>query len=190
MFTDNRSKKVIILAHCILNQNAKIDRCAHYPGPVPELVEILLRSGAGLIQLPCPELLLLGLDRGCGDRSQTVSIAAEDTRVACEMNSAEKRAACLELARPILAQVRDYQKNGFRVLGLLGINGSPTCGVESTWTEASAERPGPGVFIQAVQAGLKADFLRVPMRGVKVYQPEQAAAALTELLNYEEGLSQ
>ena len=63
MFDDKRSRKVILVAHCVFNQNAKLDRCAHYPGPIKEAAEILLDSGIGIIQMPCPELLALGLDR-------------------------------------------------------------------------------------------------------------------------------
>lgn len=32
MFDDKRGKKLILVSHCILNQNAKLDECAHYPG--------------------------------------------------------------------------------------------------------------------------------------------------------------
>jgi hypothetical protein len=42
VFTDSRSKKVVFVAHCVLNQNAKIDRCARYPGAMRELAEYLV----------------------------------------------------------------------------------------------------------------------------------------------------
>lgn len=42
MFTDRRSKKVILVAHCIINQNAKINACAYYPGIIREVMEIFL----------------------------------------------------------------------------------------------------------------------------------------------------
>ena len=63
MFTDRRSKKIILVAQCILNQNAKIDGCAHYPGAIEGVAEVLIRSGCGIVQLPCPEVMHLGLDR-------------------------------------------------------------------------------------------------------------------------------
>lgn len=42
MFTDGRSKKVIFLAHCLLNQNAISDGTAVYPAAFRELVQLLL----------------------------------------------------------------------------------------------------------------------------------------------------
>ncbi len=71
MFTDARSRKIIFVAHCVLNQNAKIDRCARYPGAMPELAAFLLQSGVGIVQLPCPELLALGLDRQADPHAPT-----------------------------------------------------------------------------------------------------------------------
>jgi predicted secreted protein len=63
MFNDKRSKKIILVSHCILNQNTKLDECTHFPGPVWDVVKLLADRGYGIIQIPCPELLLLGLDR-------------------------------------------------------------------------------------------------------------------------------
>jgi predicted secreted protein len=37
-----------------------------------------------------------------------------------------------KLARETAAQVHDYQTSGFRVLGVIGVDGSPTCGVRKT----------------------------------------------------------
>ena len=64
MFTDKRSKKVIFVAHCVLNQNAISDGTALYPSAHTDIIQKLLKSQVGIVQLPCPELLCLGLDRG------------------------------------------------------------------------------------------------------------------------------
>ena len=37
-----------------------------------------------------------------------------------------------KLARETAAQIHDYQTSGFRVLGVIGVDGSPTCGVRKT----------------------------------------------------------
>ena len=64
MFTDGRSKKVIFLAHCLLNQNAISDGTAVCPAAFGELIQLLLDHEVGVVQMPCPELCCLGLDRG------------------------------------------------------------------------------------------------------------------------------
>ena len=41
MFADGRSRKVVFLAHCLLNQNAISDGTAVYPAAFRELVQFL-----------------------------------------------------------------------------------------------------------------------------------------------------
>ena len=180
MFEDKRSKRVLLIAHCIFNQNAKIDRCAHYPGSLPEVAEVLIDAGVGIVQLPCPELLYLGLDRRV-DRNAATTIESEDTRVAERMADAQGRALCRELAGQLGYQVEEYRKNGFDVIGLVGINGSPTCGVETTWSNGREEQ-GAGIFIQMLTAECHQKEVPLSMRGVKAYEPRRAVAVVMELL--------
>ena len=63
MFDDHRSKKIIILSHCLLNQNSISDGTADYPSQFNEIIELIMMNNIGIIQLPCPEMLCLGMDR-------------------------------------------------------------------------------------------------------------------------------
>lgn len=181
MFNDRRSKKLVIVSHCLLNQNAKIDRCAHHPGMVASIVLPLLQSGIGVIQLPCPELCVLGLDRQA-DAASTAGIEEEDTRVARLMKNRPAGDYCVLAAGEIACQVLEYQKHGFEVLGVLGVNGSPTCGVESNWEEGR-ENDKPGVFMDALMKEFKQRNIQLLFRGVKVYRAETIDAALRDLIN-------
>jgi predicted secreted protein len=125
MFADKRSKKIVLVAHCVLNQNSKIDGCAHYSGPIKEMTQLLMSAGCGIVQLPCPELMHLGLDRGADSQSAR-TIESEDTRVARLMFEDAGRLCCRQVAEAAVYQVQEYLKNGFEVGGMLGINGSPT----------------------------------------------------------------
>ena len=51
-----RSKKIILISHCLLNQNARPLGREKYSGVVKELLELFAESGVGVIQLPCPQL--------------------------------------------------------------------------------------------------------------------------------------
>ncbi len=179
MFTDARSRRVLLVAHCVLNQNAKIDRCARYPGAMREVAGALAAGRAGLLQLPCPELVCLGLDRGAdpaGDRT----IASEDTRVARRMAGRQARSVCRRLAEDVIFQLVEYRRNGFAILGLLGIDGSPTCGVDVSWAD-DREQPGPGIFIRMLADGCRRRDIRLAMRGIRAARPGQALSALEEL---------
>ena len=64
MFNDGRSKRVVLVAHCFLNQNSISDGTAVYPAAFKDLVVFFLNADIGIVQMPCPELCCLGLDRG------------------------------------------------------------------------------------------------------------------------------
>jgi len=180
VFEDSRSRRIVFVAHCVLNQNAKIDHCARYPGAMRELSEYLIAAGVGIVQMPCPELIHIGLDRQADPRLPA-TIESEDTRVAALMRSPDAVALCGRLAGDTVYQVRQYEANGFKVLGIIGINGSPTCGVETNWT-AGEEPPGPGVLIQELRDQLLRAGFDVPIRGVKASDSQGALYAAQEFV--------
>lgn len=180
MFNDKRSKKVILLAHCVLNQNSKIDRCACYPGPITEVVNALVAKGIGIIQLPCPEVLFMGLSRGIIAENEQ-SIESEDTRVAEAMVKQANTPVFRELVRQQADLIAEYQKNGFAVLGLVGINGSPTCGVETNWADGEVA-PGYGVFIKALDLACQQKGIHLNIQGIKARQGHVAADLVESML--------
>ena len=185
MFADKRSKKVLLLAHCILNQNAKINACAHYPGAIREVAQILIDAGIGMLQMPCPELLCLGLDRQV-EPGLAPTVEAEDTRVAQRMTEEQARSICHQIVDELVYQLVEYRKNGFELVGVLGINGSPTCGVETTWAN-DQEMQGAGVFIQMLDEECRKRGIALAMRGIKAYEAQRAVATVVGLV--EEGSS-
>lgn len=176
MFNDKRGKKVILVSHCILNQNAKLDECAHYPGAIREVIQLLIEQGFGIIQMPCPELIQLGLDRQV-DQSTNHTVMSEDTRIAKLMHEKNAQELCIKLAGDIIYQIEEYQKQNFEVVGLLGINGSPTCGVETTW-ENDQELAGYGIFIKVLDTGLAQRGIKLKMSGIKANDINSAIEAL------------
>ncbi len=50
-----RSKKIVLISHCILNVNSKVEGLAQYENNSLELVKYLIENKFGIIQLPCPE---------------------------------------------------------------------------------------------------------------------------------------
>ena len=56
-------RKVALIAHCLLNQNAKVCDGARYPSLVGPVVTALRDRGYRLLQLPCPELAFAGVRR-------------------------------------------------------------------------------------------------------------------------------
>lgn len=154
---DRRSKKLLFLAHCLLNQNAKVQGLAGYPGTFEPLVRTLLRSGVGLAQLPCPEMACLGLRRPLG----TDTVEQYDTK--------KYRAVCRRLAKSTGREIRSYREAGYRVLGIIGVEGSPSCSVERAPRLVGGKRrlvKGNGLFVEALKKELAKAKLRVKFIGV------------------------
>ena len=165
MFTDGRSKKVIFLAHCLLNQNAISDGTAVCPAAFGELIQLLLDHEVGVVQMPCPELCCLGLDRGDvhgADRP----VVEENTRIRRAMEKDGPRQKREALADLVAEQVQEYHKHGFQVLGIVGANRSPNCGLETT-SDFDREVEGRGAFMEAIAQRLEAAGISVPMLGLK-----------------------
>ncbi len=165
MFTDIRSKRVMFVAHCVLNQNSISDGTADYPSAHVDVIRTLLDAQVGIVQMPCPELCCLGLDRGniYGAESPVV---VENTRIRKEIQKAPASARLNALVDQVMLQIEEYHKYGFTILGIVGINRSPCCGVDTT-SDHDKEIKGQGVFIAAIQEALAAKDLSIPVLGIK-----------------------
>ena len=171
MFTDIRSKRVIFLAHCILNQNAISDGTAGYPAAHADVVRALLDAQVGIVQMPCPELCCLGLNRG-DPRGAERPVVGENTRIRAALDAPEAAAKLDRLVDHVMLQIREYRRHGFTIVGIVGVNRSPSCGVDTT-SDHDRELPGQGVFLARLTAALDAASLSVPVVGVKC-TPEAA----------------
>lgn len=165
MFTDGRSKKVIFIAHCILNQNAISDGTADFSNLNKEVTEFLIKKDVGIIQMPCPELCCLGLDRGniLGAESEVV---AENTRIRREISKSPAIDKLMFLVDYVILQIKEYIKNDFHVMGIIGSNRSPSCGVETT-SDNNKEIEGQGVFIEKLREALNKEKISIKFIGIK-----------------------
>ncbi len=180
MFTDNRSRKLVVVAHCLLNQNSISDGTADFPGQFKEVVELLMENEVGLIQLPCPELSCLGLDRQDRAGAQR-DLLSENTRIRGLMQEPQNISKLRAKAEDIVTQLEEYQRYGFQILGLVGINRSPSCGVETT-TQNAREEQGQGVFVEVLEEKLRQKGIALEMIGIKTSQVEESVARVKTLL--------
>lgn len=110
-----RSKKVIFTSHCILNQNTVVPPLARGKGPYRDIVEVIFDNGIGIHQLPCPEFRYLGLKR----KPMTKE----------EYDTVEFRELCRDISKDAVNIMKEYLNNGYEIVGLIGINNSPTCSI-------------------------------------------------------------
>ena len=86
------------------------------------------------------------------------------------------------MAEQVVRQVEEYRRYGFEVLGLIGNDGSPACGVKRTWYHGSGAGPGEGAFIRAVREALEAKDIRLPFVAVADREWDERAEVVRELL--------
>jgi predicted secreted protein len=181
--TDARSRKIAVVCHCLLNANSKVEGLAQYSGIHP-LIARLAEHDIGVIQMPCAEMTALGMRRWGQTREQYENIAFIQH--------------CRELSRDTLAQVQEYQRCGYEIVGVVGVDGSPTCGVthaatgdwggESSpeeWADNvravdTAEKPGVHIEILMELLGpLGVRFAAID-ESVEGHRVEEVIAALTK----------
>ena len=179
MFNDARSKKIIITAHCLLNQNSISDGTADLPSQFDKIVNLLMDNKIGVIQLPCPELLCLGLARRDENGAKS-ELLLENTRIRSLMEEKENREQLRIKAQEIVKQLEEYKKYEFEIIGILGINRSPSCGVETT-TIDGCEIKGQGVFMEILKEELERKGIEIKMIGIKTSKQEESLERVVNL---------
>ncbi len=162
---------LLIVAHCILNKSSKVvmdekELEAEYQVR-DRLLKLALEKDVQLIQLPCPEFLLFGSKRWGHVRDQ--------------FDFPFFRKACREMLTPILLQLQEYNgdRERFHILGIVSVEGSPSCGAYLTcrgrWggdfgssdihsvLDTLQMTDEPGVFMEELQALLKENSLEIPI---------------------------
>ncbi|AFS79445.1 hypothetical protein DUF523 [Gottschalkia acidurici 9a] len=162
----DRVKKVIILCHCLMNEKSKVKKVNITSSKYKkEFISLLIENEIGIIQLPCPEMICYGLKRWGHVKNQ--------------LDTPHYRKLCNELFQPYLDQIKQYLSNNYEVVCLVGVNGSPTCGVNRTctgsWGGELGQNPNlkdtlntisssreSGVFIDEIKAILKDHNISIP----------------------------
>ncbi len=165
-----RSKKIIFVSHCILNQNARAIGKESSSGTVRELVELLADSDVGVVQLPCPQVNFNG---GIG--------RAPGTKEAYDKKP--YRSYCRKLAKEIINQIEKYLREGYNVLGILGIEFSPTCAVYQL-ENGKKILPGKGIFVEELEAEMRKKNFQVPIIGANLNSMFSTIEKVQALIRY------
>jgi len=177
---DKRSKKIVIVAHCILNQNSRVQGLANFPGTIKPIVETLLEYEVGIVQMPCPELLYAGYKRWAQTKEQ--------------YDTPSYRRFCRKIAKQIANQIVEYAKNGVEIAAILGIEGSPTCAITKTTKGYTGGDPTKiqnqkrekirekGILIEELEKTLTKMKIKTRLIGIDNKAPGKATAEIREIL--------
>jgi len=134
--TYTEMQEITVAAHCLLNPLTR----------VKGLAPVIFRPEGPTVQLPCPEALYLGLERWAVTRNQ--------------LDVPQFRRFCRALIEPYVDLLEMLARRGAR-LRIVGVAGSPSCGVITTSSgytgglptgpsPASAHVSGRGVFMDVL----------------------------------------
>ena len=175
-------KKIIFVSHCILNTASKVVMYNQEEMDAEESLRLkfmqkVLEKGVQVIQLPCAEFTLYGAKRW--------------GHVSNQFDNVFFREHCREILKPIINQLQEYLANPefFEVLGIVGIDGSPSCGVDYTckanWYGSFESRQGlqetlneckminkPGIFMDVLKEMLKENGLEDKVKVTSLYANE------------------
>jgi len=177
-------KKIFAVSHCILNTASKVHQdeslLQEEYAQRSRFLRLALEQNIQLLQLPCPEFFLYGSRRWGHVRSQ--------------FDHPVFRGSCRELFKPVLMQLQEYASDpgAFDVLGIVSVEGSPSCGYaltcEADWggeleAGSRAERTlppvqmvnRPGVFMEIVDQSLRENGLSIP-----IYSLQEAVKLLCD----------
>jgi len=156
MLKDKRSRKVAIVAHCILNQNSRVFGLAERSSAIAEIVEFLILNDMGIIQMPCPELKYAGILR----KSQTKN----------QYGDAKFRKHCKKIAGETVEQIQEYSKGKIKATIIIGVDGSPSCGVTDS-----------GIFVEELRSALKERKIAMLFYGIRHERLSEDLAKLEKL---------
>jgi hypothetical protein len=187
---DERGKQVIFVSHCLLNENTRYLGGAFRRGGVDEIIAGFQQAGVGLCQMHCPEQRAWG---GVLKPWVLPMYGAQGTLryhlrpLLFPLFTWYTRWVYWRLAKAVVRDIADYVRSGFEVVGIVGIGGSPSCGVWATLdlrrslgavaacpvaqldrqqinktAIADCLREGPGWYMEAIQRRLRRKRLIIP----------------------------
>lgn len=133
-----RNKKIALVSHCVFNQNAVVQPLARALGPM-KCASVLLESNCGIYQLPCPEMRMCGMGRVGMNAAQYGGIRGFHE-------------LCADMVEDVIRDLKDYLSHGYTIVGLIAINGSPSCSVSGV----------RGVLMQHLYARLEEENIDLP----------------------------
>ena len=175
---DARKRKVVFLAHCFLNINTRFPQGCAFAGANVPVINTLLKHDLGIIQMPCPEFLCMGLEK----------------ELYGEIPESELRDCFRSIAVGVIDQIESYLKLGYEIAGVVGMNPSPSCGVKVSKGRGTmlgldrdtSEKEESGVFIEELMTlAEQRGIVGLPFWGVRRVLPgEDGTDGQVQIIEY------
>jgi predicted secreted protein len=129
-------------------------------------------------------LFCLGLNRQ-DDLGSTHELLNENSRIRRLLEDEDNQQKIRTHVSNLECEIKEYLKYGFTILGLIGVNRSPSCGIETT-SKDNKEIKGNGVFMKSIKEMLVKNGINIPMVGTKTSNVEESVQAVRVIFEKEE----
>lgn len=186
-------KKLIVVAHCLLNNGSKLQSAGNAIKAEDDLrkdfITLCVENDIQILQLPCPEVTIYGARRWGHCSNQFDNPFFKDH--------------CRKILKPIIHQLQEYDKERefYEILGIIGVDGSPSCGVDYTYKSdnwfgefsdratdlisdiSSIERAEEsGVFIKILKEELEKSNLDIKITGLFVSEKDKVYEVINKAI--------
>ena len=153
----NRSKNFIFIPFCLECQAAQAQKICKYSwkSSITPIMQFLIDNDVNIIQMPCPEWKYKGLIRN------PAGLKTYDTE---DFNN-----ICEQLAEQTSQQIEEIIAAKYRILGILGIEMSPSCAVNYIYTNEGMKHR-KGIFFEHLEKKTntyKINFIGINRRNIK-----------------------
>lgn len=132
---DKRSKKVIFVSHCLLNENTRYLGGAFNCCFDKTLIDNIHKHGFGIVQMKCPEQRAWG---GILKKYIWISVNSKNSllytglKILFPLFLIYTKIIYKKIAKEIAKDIKDYTESDYEVVGIIGVDASPSCGVNSS----------------------------------------------------------
>ena len=146
-------KKVVFVPHCVLNQNVRAVGKEKSNGTIKEVVNFLAEAEVGIVQLPCPEV---EFDGGLNRKFKSKETYDENYKNHCN-----------QISLKVLKEIKKYLEKDYKVVGILGVEFSPTCGVNRI-ESGKKILPGKGILTEEIEKEMQKENFQVPIVSINL----------------------
>jgi predicted secreted protein len=152
-YPDQRSKKFIFIPFCLVCQAFQAKGIVRFgfAATIKPVIEEMLRHDVNIVQMPCPETQLFGLER--------------EPKSFDDYNTEEFISLCDKLSGQVTEQIKAILSKNFQVVAILGMEYSPSCSVSLQYTNKGTIKR-PGHFIASLEKRLKQEDIQIPFIGI------------------------
>ena len=116
---ENPGRKIILVPHCFMTK--RFATCNN--SDTEEMLKILFDFRTGLLQMPCPHLVSL-INENNTEKTEHSPCAGFIHEI--RQNPGSLYAGIIA---QLLIQIEQYKQFDFEITGIIGIKGSPVCGI-------------------------------------------------------------